>query len=49
MGHAAVLEATAEERDLEALALVQGREGRGAVGRRVGGDEQDGLQRSASS
>jgi hypothetical protein len=44
---AAVLEASAEQRELDVLALVQARERADAVGRRVAGDEQDGLHRQA--
>jgi hypothetical protein len=39
----------AEQRELDALALVERGERRLAVGRRVARHEQDGLQRSASS
>jgi hypothetical protein len=44
-----VLEAPTEQRELDVLTLVQALEGADAVSRRVAGDEQDGLHRSACS
>ena len=49
MGHAAVLEATAEERDLEALALVQAGQRPHAVAGHMAGREQDRLHANACS
>jgi hypothetical protein len=46
---AAVADVAADQRELDVLALVQRRERANAVRRRVVGDEEDRLQRSASS